>query len=185
MRSFVTRHPSSVSAPLSVAALALVVACVRGVLPATLLPVHEPLVALVPTLNAAISVAAIATIAVGWRSIRRGDVARHRALMTASAALFAGFLALYCYRLVVHDTTAFGGPDVVYRFVYLPVLVVHMALAVVCVPLVVHALVLAATRPASALADTLHPRVGRVAAPLWTVSFALGVVVYLLLYVAY
>ena len=46
-------------------------------------------------------------------------------------------------------------------------------------------LTLAATRPIADLFDTAHKRIGRVAAALWLVSFALGVVVYVLLYLVY
>jgi len=187
VKSVVRRNAVGVSGVVSAAALALVVAAVRGVIPAHWLPVHEPLVAVVPTLNAALSATALVTITVGLRAIRRGNVARHRAAMLTSTGIFASFLFLflYLYRLVVHGTTEFAGPDVVYQFVYLPVLVVHMALAIVCVPLVVHALVLAGTHSVAELPRTNHPRVGKAAAALWLVSFALGIVVYLLLYVVY
>jgi putative membrane protein len=79
----------------------------------------------------------------------------------------------------------FPGPDPVYRTVYLPLLAVHILLAVVCIPLLYYVLLLAATRPVSALVDTAHARVGRVAAALWILSFVLGNVVYAMLYVVY
>lgn len=185
MKSLVRRHAVAVSGVLSAVALALVVGAVRGLIPASALPAYEPLVSVVPTLNAAISALALATISLGWRAIRRRNVARHRALMLTSTLLFTGFLALYLYRIIIHGTTEFTGPDVVYQFVYLPVLVVHMAFAMVCVPLVVHALVLASTHSVAELPRTNHPRVGQWAAALWLVSFTLGIVVYVLLYVAY
>ena len=60
-----------------------------------------------------------------------------------------------------------------------------MLLAVVSIPLVYYVLLVATTRPVAAIRESPHPRVGRVAASLWFVSFALGVVVYALLYVVY
>ncbi|MFC7165468.1 DUF420 domain-containing protein [Halospeciosus flavus] len=92
---------------------------------------------------------------------------------------------LYLYHIVVAGTTGFPGPEAVYQFVYLPILVVHMLLAMCCIPLVVYALLLGVTHSTDELPRTPHPRVGRVAASLWIVSFALGVVVYLLLHVVY
>jgi putative membrane protein len=105
--------------------------------------------------------------------------------MMATLGLFAAFLVLYLYRLTLRGTTAFPGPDTVYQFVYLPTLGVHILLAVVCIPLLYYVALLALTRPIAAIRDSLHPRVGRIAASLWFVSFLLGDVVYLLLYVVY
>lgn len=183
---FARRNVRSLTAVLSLVSIALVVAAVRGVVPAGALP-HAPgwFLDAIPALNAGISALAIVTILAGWRAIQRGRVQQHRAAMVTATALFAGFLALYLYRLVVHGTTAFPGEGAVYTFVYLPVLVVHMGLAMVCIPLVYYALLLAGTREIREIYATNHARVGRVAAALWLVSFSLGIVVYLLLYVVY
>jgi len=170
---------------LTVVSLALVFGAVGGVVPAGALPRVEPLVAAVPHLNATLSLTALVTIAVGVRAVRRGRVDRHRAAMAATTLLFVAFLGLYLYRLVLEGPAEFPGPEAVYRFVYLPVLGVHVLLAVVSIPLVYYVLLVATTRPVSAVRESPHPRVGRVAAPLWFVAFALGVVVYLLLYVVY
>ncbi|MFB6173401.1 MAG: DUF420 domain-containing protein, partial [Halobacteriales archaeon] len=142
-------------------------------------------IAAIPHVNAVLATLAVGTIAGGWLSIRRGAVRRHRALMLASAGLFALFLLLYLYRIALEGPTPFGGPAAVYRFVYLPVLAVHVLLAVVCIPLVYYVLLLAATRPVGEIPASPHARAGRVAATLWLVSFALGDAVYLLLYVVY
>ncbi|WP_232702394.1 DUF420 domain-containing protein [Halobacterium wangiae] len=183
---FARRHVRSLTAVLSLVSIALVVAAVRGAVPATVLPGAPAwFVDAIPTLNAAISAVAIGTILVGWRAIRRGEVDRHRAAMVTTTVLFAAFLALYLYRLVVHGTTEFPGGGTVYTFVYLPVLVVHMGLAMVAIPLVYYALLLATTRRVREIYDTNHATVGRVAASLWLVSFALGIVVYLMLYVLF
>lgn len=185
MREFVRRHAVAVSAVLSVVAIGTVVAAVRGVVPASALPDWPALAHAAPTVNAVLSVAAVGTISLGWHWARTHEIRKHRAAMLASTLLFVSFLALYLYHIVLAGTTEFPGPAVVYRFVYLPILVVHMLLAIVCIPLVVHALVLAATHSTAELPRTRHPQVGRVAAPLWLVSFAFGIVVYLLLYVVY
>ncbi|MFB6125978.1 MAG: DUF420 domain-containing protein [Halolamina sp.] len=179
-------HVPAVSALLSVVSLALVFAVVLEVVPAGALPrAPSGVVAAIPHINAVISVAAIGTIAAGVRAIRRGNVARHRTLMVTSFGLFAAFLVLYLYKVALKGPATFPGPAAVYQFVYLPLLAVHILLAVVCVPLVYYVLLLAGSRPTTAIPETRHARAGRVTATLWATSFALGTVVYLLLYVVY
>ena len=99
--------------------------------------------------------------------------------------LFVAFLVLYLYRVSLVGPAPFPGPDSVYQFVYLPVLAIHILLAIVCIPLLYYVLLLALTHDVAELPATNHPRVGRVAASLWQISFALGIVVYLLLYAVY
>lgn len=186
IRSGLRGRVPAVAAALSLASLALVFGTALGAVPAALLPRAPPAVlAAIPHVNAGISLLAIGTIAAGVRAVRRGAVRRHRALMLAATLLFAAFLALYLYKVALQGPTEFPGPGTVYRTVYLPLLGVHIALAVVCVPLVYYALLLAFVHPVADLPATRHPTVGRVAAALWVVSFGLGIVVYLLLYVAY
>ena len=172
---------------LTAVSLALVFAAAGGAIPPSAVPTAPTAVLdAIPTVNVVLSVVAIATIGYGWRSIRRGKVSRHRLAMLASVALFATFLVLYLYRLVaIGGAESFTGPEAVYRFVYLPILTIHMGLAMLCIPLLYYVLLLAVSRPTAELYATRHATVGRVAASLWIVSFALGVVVYALLHVAY
>ncbi len=176
----------ALTAALSIVSLALVFGAVLGHIPRSAFP-HPPerVLTAIPHVNAAVSVLALGTIAGGWLSIRRGDVRRHRRLMLASLGLFATFLALYLYRMIFEGPATFPGPESVYQFVYLPVLAIHILLAVVCIPLLYYVLLLALTRPVAEVYDTRHRTVGRVAASLWLVSFGLGVVVYAMLYVVY
>jgi putative membrane protein len=185
-RAALRDHALATAALLAIAPLALVLGAVLGALPSGLLPrAPATVLAAIPHANAAISLVAIATIASGWRWIRDGQVRRHRAAMVTATGLFATFLGLYLYRLVILGTTAFPGPEPVYRWLYLPVLAVHITLAIVCIPLLYCVLLIGLTHPVSAIPRTPHRRVARVAASLWLVSFALGSVVYLLLYVVY
>jgi putative membrane protein len=171
------------TAILTVVSLALVFGTAGGFVPAGLLPHVDPLVAAIPHVNALLSASALVTIGLGVRAIRQGNIARHRTAMATTTVLFLGFLALYLYRIALEGPSAFPGPDVVYQFVYLPLLAVHILLAVASIPLVYYVLLLAVTRPVAAIRKSPHPRIGRVAASLWAVSFALGIVVYLMLYV--
>jgi putative membrane protein len=178
-------HVPALAGLLSVVSLALVFGAVLGAFGGTLPRAPDAVIETIPHVNAVISLIAIGTIASGWRAIRRGAVRRHRTLMVVSLVLFVAFLALYLYKVAIAGPTAFPGPEMVYQFVYLPILAVHILLAMVCIPLLYYVLLLALTRPIAEIPLTNHPRVGRVAASLWMVSFALGVVVYLLLYVIY
>ncbi|QCC47094.1 DUF420 domain-containing protein [Halobellus limi] len=179
-------HVLGLTAVLSVVSLAAVFAAVGGVVPASLLPVvPDAVVEAIPHVNAVLSTTALVTIVLGVRFIRRDDVRRHRAMMLATLALFVAFLVLYLYRISLEGATEFLGPEAVYQFVYLPTLAVHVALAIACIPLLYYVLLLALSRPVAELYETPHRRVGRVAAALWFVSFALGDVVYVLLYVVY
>ncbi|ELZ34852.1 hypothetical protein C474_00787 [Halogeometricum pallidum JCM 14848] len=179
-------HVPAATAALSAVSLALVFGTVLGYVPeSSLPPASERTLAAIPHLNAVLSTTAIGTILLGVRAIRRGDVSRHRTLMLTTLALFAAFLVCYLYRIALAGTAEFPGPAAVYRFVYLPTLAVHILLAIVCIPLVNYAVLLAVTRPVSEIYQTRHRTVGRIAASLWLVSFALGDVVYAMLYVVY
>jgi len=174
------------TAVLSLASLALVFGAALGAVPRGALPrAPDAVVAAIPHVNAVVSAIAVVTILAGVVFARRRQFRKHRAAMLVSAALFAVFLVLYLYKVALEGPAPFPGPDAVYRRVYLPLLAIHILLAVVCIPLLYYVLLLATTRPVSALVDTAHARVGRVAASLWIVSFVLGNVVYALLYVVY
>lgn len=171
---------------LSAVSLALVFAAALGAIPDGVLPRASAAVFdAIPHVNAAVSTVAVATIAAGWYSARQGAYRRHRALMLTSLGLFAAFLALYLYKVSIEGPAAFPGPGSVYRFVYLPLLAIHVLLAVVCIPLLYYVAGLGLTREIRELVETNHARVGRVAASLWLTSFVLGNAVYVLLYVVY
>lgn len=185
MSGFVREHVAAFAGVLAIASLAVVFAAALGVVPAALPRAPDTVLSTIPHVNAAVSLLAIVTIGSGWRAIRRGRIRRHRTLMLVSFVLFGVFLALYLYKVILEGPAPFPGPRTVYRFVYLPLLIGHVGLAMITLPLLYYVLLLGLTRPPAAIRTTLHPRVGRVAAALWLVSFALGIVVYLMLYIFY
>ena len=186
MIATVRRHLLISSLSLSVLAIGAVFAAVLGWVPQRLMPPAPAVVpAVIPHINAVISTAAIVTIVLGVRAVRRGAIMRHRRLMLTTLGLFIAFLVLYLYKVIVAGPVTFGGPAMVYQRVYLPVLAVHIVLAVVCIPFVIHAVLLGVTHEVRELYQTRHRLVGRIGAMLWLVSFALGNVVYLLAYVVY
>jgi putative membrane protein len=168
---------------LTIVSLALVFGAVGGAIPSALLPrAPESVLEAIPTINALISAAAIVSILTGIRAIRRGNIKRHRTLMVTTFSLFVTFLVLYLYRVTLIGPTEFAGPAVVETYVYLPLLAIHILLAIIAIPAVYYTLLLAASYPISELAQTNHPRAGKIAATLWLVSFSLGIVVYAMLY---
>ncbi|WP_435154623.1 DUF420 domain-containing protein [Haladaptatus sp. DFWS20] len=186
MESTVRNNVPALTVLLTFVSLALVFAAVLGIIPRGSIPraPHSFLEA-IPRVNAVISLIAIGVIGTAWHDIRRGNIARHRAGMLTGVVLFVAFLGLYLYRVSLEGPTEFAGPETVYQFVYLPVLAIHMLLAIACIPLLYYVLLLALSYPVSELPKTNHPRVGRIAATLWLISFSLGVVVYALLYIVY
>lgn len=184
MQATIRRRIPLVTGVLTVVSLAAVLAAVRQAIPEPFLPaVPESILTAIPHVNAGLSVVAIATILYGWRAIRAGRVGIHRRAMVASLALFLSFLALYLLRVAIEGPTSFTGPDWLQLWVYYPVLGIHMLLAIVCLPLLYFVLLLGVTHSPAELRETAHARIGRIAASLWLVSFSLGIVVYLMLYV--
>ena len=183
VRATVRDHTLGVAAVLSVVSLALVFAAALRVVPAELLPrAPAAVVDAIPHVNAVACSVALVCVLLGVRAIRDGEIERHRKLMGSAFALFVLFLVGYLYRVALVGPTAFPATGLL-ETAYLAILAIHVTLAVVCVPLLFYTLLLAWSHPVSELPSTNHRKVGRVAAPLWAISFALGVVVYLLVYV--
>lgn len=186
MRPAVRDNVPAVAGGLTILSLALVFGAVLGAIPSAYLPrAPDAVLSAIPHVNAGISLVAIGLILNGWRWVRQGRIQPHRNAMIASTGLFAVFLVLYLYKVVLEGPAAFPGPSPVYTSVYLPLLAIHISLAVVCIPLLYYVLLVGLTHPINQIPGTLHPRIGRIAAPLWLVSFGLGFAVYLLLYHVY
>ncbi|WP_435358725.1 DUF420 domain-containing protein [Haloarchaeobius sp. DFWS5] len=182
MEKTVKRNVPAVTAVLTVVSLALVIGAARQLIPKSLLPAAPAWVLdAIPHVNAVISVVAIGVIVAGLRAIRAGDYQNHRKLMLTGVVLFVGFLVLYLYKVALLGPHEFQETGLIHT-VYLAILAIHMLLAIVCLPLLYYVLLLAWTHPMAELKDTRHPSIGRIAAPLWLVSFFLGFVVYLMLY---
>lgn len=170
---------------LTAAVYAVLGYALSGEPPATLHPALARLVALAPHLIAAINTAALICLRLGWRAIRAGRIATHRRYMLAAAALISAFLVLYVTRVALGGTKAFPGPAAVRAYLYLPMLTVHILLSILSVPPVIYNLLVGLTRPSSAVRATAHPRVGRAAVAMWSVSLTLGLGVYALLNLLY
>jgi putative membrane protein len=183
VRATVREHTLAVAAVLSTVSLALVFAAALRVVPPELLPrAPSAVVDAIPHVNALVSAVAFVVVVLGVRAIHQGDIERHRKRMGTAFGLFVLFLVGYLYRVALVGPTEFPTSGLIETVYYL-ILAIHITLAVVSVPLLFYTLLLAWSHPVSEIPRTNHRRVGKVAAPLWAISFALGVVVYLLVYV--
>ncbi len=191
MGSHSNRPPQTARSPL--AATIVITVAVYGILAAALsaeppdrLP---PLVARAlgafPLLIAIVNASALACLLAGWRAIRAGRVGAHRKFMLAAVTLISMFLLLYVTRVSLGGVKAFPGPPAIRLYVYLPALTIHIILSILSVPPVVYNLLIGLTTDVTDIPKTKHPRVGRVAVVLWSVSLTLGIFVYLLLNVLY
>ena len=174
-------HPAVATAVLSAVGYALVAGTFLGVVPDAVYPdLSLGQVNLLSDAIAVVNTATTLTLVAGWRWIRRGEVRKHAAAMSAAFGLILLFLVLYLTKIGGGGTKEFVGPTLVY-YAYLAMLAVHIVLSVVSVPVVLYALVLGVTHTPAELRETVHATVGRVAASAWILSLTLGVVTYLLL----
>jgi uncharacterized membrane protein YozB (DUF420 family) len=130
-----------------------------------------------PTVNACLNALAAALLVAGWRFIRRKEVAAHKRCMLLAFATSTLFLVSYvAHKALVRTHTPFPGSGAS-RYLYYPVLVSHVLLAIAIVPLalttIVHALRGRIDR---------HRRLARVTLPIWLYVSVTGVAVWWMLY---
>jgi putative membrane protein len=178
VRSRARARPGYATAVVSLVGYALVVGVFAGGLPIP--DISRRAVIVLSDAIAVVNSAALVALLAGWRYIRRGEVRKHRAAMLSAFALILLFLVMYLVKVGGGFEKQLLAPEPVY-LAYLGMLAVHLFLSVVSVPVVVHAVVLGLTRSTAELGDTRHATVGRIAVAAWSVSLALGIVIYLLL----
>lgn len=178
-------RPGVAAAVLAAVVYAVLAYALASEPPADLPPAVARLVAFAPHLIAMINAAALICLRLGWRAIRRGNVAVHRKYMLSAATLISAFLVLYVTRVALGGTKAFPGPAAVRTYLYLPMLTVHILLSILSVPPVIYNVLVGLTHHPEEVGRTAHPRVGRVAVVTWSLSLILGIGVYLLLNVGY
>ena len=159
----------SIAIPLVVVALFLIPPA-EGLSDETLRKVYW-----LPRLNALLNASAFTCLFVSLRSIRRGQVARHKALNTAALALSALFLVSYVIFHLLTESTKFGGEGAI-RTVYFIILVSHILLSAAIVPLALFSY-------ARGLMGDIqrHRRIARITMPMWLYVTATGVIVYLMI----
>ena len=119
------------------------------------------------------------SVALGWYNIRRGRRAVHRRLMLTGAYLAAAFFVSYALHSLLIGDTSFGGPRA-WTIPYLTFLQIHTILATV-------AAVLGITTLVYALRENFakHRRIAPWTAVSWFIAAAMGLGVFLMLYVVF
>ena len=136
-------------------------------------------VSYLPHLNACLNGTSAVLLFSGYRFIRAGNVAAHRACQISALVVSLLFLASYLTYHYYHGATRFPGTGLA-RPIYFTVLISHTILAIVIVPLV------SLTFYRAFRQDFLrHRRIARITLPLWLYVSITGVIVYLMLYQIY
>lgn len=133
-------------------------------------------VAILPTVNAVLNTISAVLLTAGFVSIRRRNVAAHRACMLAAFAVSVLFLACYLVYHYQAGSRPFGGHGWI-RPLYFGLLVSHIVLAAAIVPLALTTIY----RGLSGQLDR-HVPIARWTLPIWLYVSVTGVVVYWLLY---
>lgn len=128
------------------------------------------------TLNAGLNAAAAVALALGFWFVRRGQLRRHRAAMTAAVAASAGFLVSYVVYHFRVGSVAYPGSGWA-ETAYHAVLASHAVLATAVVPAVAYTLYQALRGR-----RRTHRRAARWTYPVWLYVSVTGLVVYGMLY---
>jgi putative membrane protein len=139
------------------------------------------LVALLPHAIAFVNALSLMLLMAGWWLIRKGYVGLHRIAMPSALGLIFVFLVMYVTRIYLGGIKEFPGPQAIYYYVYLPVLIIHLTLSISCIQPVVYVALIGLTHTVEDIPRTSHRRLGRIAVPAWILSLALGLVVYVML----
>lgn len=130
-----------------------------------------------PAINASLNSLSTLFIATGWWFISHERKRAHITCMIAAlitSTVFLGCYVVYHYFVGSVRFTAEGWP----RWIYFPILISHLILAMAIVPMVVMTLV-----PAIRGRFDRHRKIGRWTMPVWLYVSVTGVLVYLMLYV--
>lgn len=180
-------HPARVTGVVSLIGYAIVIGSFAGVVPVPDLSRETAL--LFGAAIAVINTVALASLLAGWWFIKQDAVRNHRRAMLTAFGLILIFLILYVWKqaggftkqFVVSQGQFLAEYATLITYAYWAMLGIHVFLSIVAVPLVVYAVLLGLTHSPAELATTSHPRVGRIAVWVWSISLALGILTYLLL----
>ncbi len=143
------------------------------------------LLAFLPHAIAFVNALALVLLASGWWFIRNGFIKLHRIVMPSALGLIFLFLVMYLTRIYLGGVKEFPGPQSVYLYVYLPILIVHLTLSIICIQPVLYVASIGLTHRIEHIPRTKHKIIGRIAVPMWILSLILGLLVYILLYREY
>jgi len=167
--------------PASVVAGIIAVSVVASLFLFYLIYFHAPVdmagteLAFLPALDALLNALAAIALVVGFAFIRSGKIAPHRASMFVAFIFSSLFLAAYITNYALHGEMHFQGAGMI-RWVYFPLLISHIILAVVALPMVLITFFLSLSGRFPA-----HRKLARWTFPIWLYVSVTGVVVYLML----
>lgn len=133
--------------------------------------------AFLPALDAILNAVCTVFLLLGFRFIRRGNIAAHRNSMFGAFITSCAFLVAYVTNHVLHGDLLFPKTYPTARAIYLWVLLTpHILIATICLPLILITFFLSLTGR-----FPMHRRVARWTWPLWLYVSVSGVIVYAML----
>lgn len=132
-----------------------------------------------PAVNALLNASSAVLLIIGYRFIRRRQVARHKVCMVSAFVLSVAFLVSYLTYHVQVGSVRFHGQGWI-RVLYFTILVSHTLLAALVPPLAVMTL----SRALRGKFDK-HRAIARWTLPIWLYVSVTGVVVYWMVYRLY
>jgi len=130
-------------------------------------------------LNEAFMLLSAASVALGWRAIRRGRRDVHRRYMLTGSLLAVAFFLSYVLKSLLVGDTSFGGP-IAWATPYLVFLQIHTVLATAAAVLGIVTL-----RYALRTSFGQHRRIAPWTAASWFVAAGMGLTVFLMLYIVF
>jgi putative membrane protein len=132
--------------------------------------------AFLPALNALLNALAAIALVTGFSFIRARRIAAHRAAMFTAFVFSSVFLACYITNYALHGEVVFPKDAGSVRWVYFPLLISHIILAVIALPMILITFFLSLTGRFPA-----HKKLARWTFPIWLYVSVTGVIVYLML----
>jgi putative membrane protein len=132
-----------------------------------------------PALNASLNGVATIFLTLGYIFVRRQKLEAHRKCMIAAFTTSILFLTSYVIYHYNAGSVPFTGQGWI-RWVYFPILITHILLAMVIVPLVLMTLVRAFKERFES-----HKKIARWTWPIWMYVSITGVIIYVMLYHLY
>jgi putative membrane protein len=164
-----------------VIAAIIAVSAVASLFICWLVYVHAPVdvegtqLAFLPGLNALLNALAAIALVTGLCFIRAKNIVLHRASMFTAFVFSSLFLVAYLTNYTLHGEMHFRGEGGI-RWVYFPLLISHIILAVVALPMILITFFLSLSGRFPA-----HRRLARWTFPIWLYVSVTGVIVYAML----
>jgi len=128
-----------------------------------------------PALNAVLNALSAVALVAGYRNIRAGRIAAHRAAMFTAFVFSSVFLVSYIMNHALHGDMRFHGRGAI-RPAYFALLISHIGLSVIALPMILITFFLSLSGRFPA-----HRRLARFTFPIWLYVSVTGVMVYSML----